>query len=66
VYFAADQGPLVTRTESVCAIGLGDHPREMALDLRGCVPEAKLTGGDTFCDHYAARVIDFTEERGTS
>jgi AraC family transcriptional regulator, regulatory protein of adaptative response / methylated-DNA-[protein]-cysteine methyltransferase len=67
VYFAAGQGPLgsvlVARTEEgVCAILLGDHPRELALDLQVRMPEARLIGADKLCDDYVSRVVDFIEE----
>ncbi len=66
VHFAAGEGPLgsvlVARTEEgVCAILLGDHPRELALELRARMPEARLTGADALCDDYISRVIEFIE-----
>jgi AraC family transcriptional regulator, regulatory protein of adaptative response / methylated-DNA-[protein]-cysteine methyltransferase len=66
VHFAAGHGPLgsvlVARTEEgVCAILLGDHPRELALDLQARMPEARLTGADALCDDYVSRVIEFIE-----
>jgi AraC family transcriptional regulator, regulatory protein of adaptative response / methylated-DNA-[protein]-cysteine methyltransferase len=69
IHFAAGQGPLgsvlVARSdEGVCAILLGDHPRELALDLQSRMPEARLTGADALCDDYVSRVIEFIDAPG--
>jgi AraC family transcriptional regulator of adaptative response/methylated-DNA-[protein]-cysteine methyltransferase len=56
-------GPiLVARSErGVCAIFLGDDPRELVRDLRNRFPKANLIGADAEFERLLAKVVGFVE-----
>lgn len=53
---------LVAATDvGVCAISLGDDPKELVEDLQDRFPGARLIGGDPDFDERVARVVGFVE-----
>ncbi len=47
--------------KGVCAILLGDDPKELVEDLQDRFPGARLIGGDKDFEHWVAKVVGFVE-----